>query len=96
MKIFSYIVVLFLIVLGISFAILNAGQVSIHYYIGVSHLPLSLLLVFSFGIGLIIGLLLTGVVILRLKAQKRSLKKRLKVVEKEIENLRTIPIKDER
>jgi len=94
MKIFSYLIVLLILILGVTFAILNAAPVAVHYYIGSQQLPLSLLLVMSFGIGLLIGLLVLGFNILRLKAKNRGLRKQLRVAEEEINNLRALPVKD--
>ncbi|MBN1683899.1 MAG: LapA family protein [Gammaproteobacteria bacterium] len=95
MKIFSYMIILLLLILGVTFALLNATSVTIHYYLGVSQLPLSLLLLISFAAGVIVALLAMGIILLRLKAQNLGLKRRLRTAEKEIENLRTLPIKEE-
>ncbi len=94
MKIFGLIVVLILLVIGVTFALLNAAPVSFHYYFGAKELPLSILLVLSFTLGLLLAFVIMSVSILRLKAQKRGLNKRLKTVEQEINNLRALPIKD--
>ena len=93
MKIFSYLIVLLLLILGVTFALLNASPVTIHYYLGVSQLPLSLLLIISFALGIIIALLMVSMVLIRLKAKNLGLKRRLRIAEQEIENLRTMPIK---
>ena len=95
MKIINFIIILFIIILGITFAILNAESVTVHYYIGIKQLPLSFVMAITLSIGITIGLLIMGLITLRLKTEKHYLKKRLKVAEQEIENLRTIPIKDE-
>ena len=95
MRVFGYVFLLILIILGITFAILNADPVAIHYYIGSKQFPLSLLLVISFGVGLFVSFLYMGLVVLRLKSERRHLRKRLSVAEKEIDNLRAIPIRDE-
>ena len=95
MKIINFIIALFIIILGITFAILNAEPVTVHYYVGIKQLPLSFIMAITLSIGITIGLLIMGLITLRLKAEKHYLKKRLKVTEQEIENLRTIPIKDE-
>jgi lipopolysaccharide assembly protein A len=93
-KIFSYIIVLLIIVLGITFAILNAPPVTVHYYVGVKQMPLSLLLVISFGAGLLISFLVMMLAVIRLKTERRRLRKKLRIAEKEIDNLRVIPVKD--
>lgn len=94
MKIIGYFIILILLILGVTFALLNASPVTFHYYFGVKQLPLSLLLVMSFGVGLILTFFAMSISVLKLKAERRSLRKKLKVAEKEINNLRVMPIKD--
>lgn len=95
MKIFGYLVFLLIILIGISFAIMNSSPVAVNYYVGIKQLPLSLLLMFTFGIGLIIGFLILLVSLIRLRTNLRRAKKKLRIAEQEIKNLRTMPIKDE-
>ena len=94
MKILGYIILFLIVVLGVSFAILNAEPVTVHYYVGNRTLPLSLLLVLCFGVGLVLGFIVMGFKVLRLKAKNRGLRRRLRVAEQEIDNLRVIPVKE--
>lgn len=80
--------------LGLTFASLNASNVIFNYYVGSKSIALSLLLVFAFGLGLLLGGFVTFFSWLRLKTENYRIKSRLKMVEKEVENLRTLPIKD--
>ena len=95
MRIFSYIFLLIIMLLGISFATLNADQVTFSYYFATKQISLALLLVFACGIGILVGFIFTAISIFKAKAENRRLRSRLKVAEKEIENLRAIPIKGE-
>ena len=94
MKVFSYIIILLILILGITFAVLNAMPVTVHYYIGTKQMPLSLLLVIGFVFGLFVSLIFMSFVVIRLKSRNRRLRKQLKISEKEIDNLRVMPIKD--
>lgn len=94
MRFFSFIIILLIIILGATFAVLNATPVTFYYYVGAKQLPLSLLLVISFCIGIIICFLAMSYVVVRLKAQRRYCEKKLRLAEQEINNLRAIPIKD--
>jgi putative membrane protein len=94
MKIIHYFFILILLVLGVTFAVLNAAPVTFHYYVGSRLMPLSLLMVLSFMVGVFFTFLLMILKILQLKAQKHGLKRQLKIAEKEVENLRVMPIKD--
>jgi uncharacterized membrane protein YciS (DUF1049 family) len=57
-------------------------------------MPLSLLLVIVFAIGCILGLLIGVWALFKAKMQNHRLNKRLKWAEKEVENLRAIPLQD--
>jgi lipopolysaccharide assembly protein A len=95
MRILSYLVLLVIMLVGLTFASLNSTVVSFNYYLGTKEIALSLLLVFAFGLGIGLGLLVAVFPWLKAKADIFRIKSRLKVVEKELENLRSMPIKDE-
>ena len=92
MRILSYLFFLVIIIIGTTFAYLNANQVMFDYYIAQKSLPLSLLLAIALGIGILLGLLVTVVPHIKLKHKNRRLKKRLKCAEQELANLRNIPL----
>lgn len=94
MHFIRYILVLIIILLGISFAALNAESVVVNYYVGSRTLPLSLLLMMILGLGALLGLLTCLGNLVRLKAKNIKLARHVKLLETEINNLRTIPLKD--
>ena len=94
MRILSYIFLLVIIVLGVSFASLNSGVVTLNYYLGHKVMPLSLLLVSVFAIGCLLGILVCLAIIIKLKLKNYKLRQRLKLAEKEVTNLRAIPLQD--
>lgn len=94
MRFLFTIFIVLIILLGVTFACLNAEPVSLNFYFGTRSLPLSMLLVLTLGLGLILGVLLFSLSYLRLKAKNIRLKSKIKLVEKEVENLRAIPLKD--
>lgn len=94
MRIISCILFILVLLLGVSFAILNSQPVAINYYLNNTSIALSLLLVLVLGVGIIIGWL-TGLLLwLRAKAENRRLNRQIKLLEKEVTNLRMSPIKD--
>ncbi len=95
MKIISYLIILIIILVGVSFAVLNAEPVVISYFFGSRKIQLSLLLVLTLGCGALIGLFICLFPYLNLKRKNTKLRKRVQVAEKEVENLRAIPLKDE-
>lgn len=94
MRIISYISILIIVLLGITFATLNSNSVSINYYIGQNTLPLSMLLVLAFALGCILGMIVGFCLLIKAKINTYRLRQRLVLAEKEIENLRAIPLQD--
>ena len=95
MKLLSHLMMLVILAVGVTFAMLNGEVVTFHYYLGVRQISLALLLVGAFGAGILLTILFMSIVTLRLKHEKRKLRKQLKEARQEIDNLRTIPIKEE-
>lgn len=81
MRIFSYITLFIILLLGITFASLNAETVTLNYYVGSKSMSLSLLLVIFLGVGVLLGLIVTIAPMLRLKNKNRRLKNQLKQLE---------------
>lgn len=94
MRIISYIILLGIILLGVSFATLNSNVVGINYYIGHGAAPLSLLLAATFAIGCLVGILVCIGLLLKVKVKNYRLGQKLKLVQKEVDNLRAIPLQD--
>ena len=94
MRIFSLMTVTILVIVGISFSILNATPVSLNYYIGTSTLPLSLLLILVLLLGFMLGTLLLSLRLIKEKTKVRQLRKKQKNLEQELMNLRSIPLQD--
>ena len=94
MRFVTYLLLLIIILIGVTFAVLNPSIVTVNYYISQKTLPLSLLLVLVFGLGCFLGLLVGGWLFLKVKLKNYRLKQRLKNAEKEVQNLRAIPLQD--
>lgn len=77
MRIFSFIIVIFILLLGITFAVMNATPVTLHYYVGTKTFSLSLLLALCFGGGVLLGFLLMLWPLLKQKHVNRRLTKQL-------------------
>ncbi len=94
MRIVSYFFLLVIVLFGMTFATLNSESVTINYYFGQCTLPLSLLLVLVFAFGCLIGLAVGFWLLLKAKLFNYRLRQKLNLAEKEIENLRAIPLQD--
>ena len=73
----------FVLLIGLTFACLNAEKVTINYYIGVKQLPLSLLLIFAFVFGAFFGLFFSVYIYIRHKREQSRLKQHISIIEKE-------------
>lgn len=87
MRIFTYIIILILLIFGFTFACLNAELVSINYYIAQRMVPLSLLIAIALFVGAIIGWLSSLGLVVKLKKNIFVLSQKIKQAEKEIEKL---------
>ena len=85
---------LVIIIVGVAFSVLNAESIQLNYYLGSVELPLSLVLVIAMIIGALLGIIASLSLIVGSRRSANKLKRSVEVAEKEIVNLRNIPIKD--
>jgi putative membrane protein len=95
MRLMMLIFYLVLALLGVSFAALNANSVHVNLYFTTMSMPIAVLITAVLGIGVMLGLLLFMIRYWRLKIECRKLKSQLQLTEKEIKNLRSIPLQDQ-
>jgi putative membrane protein len=93
-RIFSLIVGLVIVAFGVTFGSLNYSEVKVDYYVGQVQMPLPFLLVLTLAIGCLLGVFVFLGIFLRVKRDNYRLRSKLKTAEKEIDNLRSIPLKD--
>src|SRR5262249_23626039 len=84
-RIISYIILLIIIILGLTFAATNASPVKIDYYFNTTDISLSLLLTYTLGVGILLGFLAALFSILKLKNENRKLKNHLKKAEQTLQ-----------
>ena len=95
MRIVMTVFYLLLILAGISFAALNASSVPVNLYFTVLTLPIAVWMTMMWGLGILFGFFLFLCRYWRLKGELHKVKNQLKMTEKEIKNLRSIPLKDQ-
>ena len=83
-----------LMLFGVTFAALNAGSIALNLYFKTITLPIAVLIISAFACGIIVGFMIFLGRYLGLRAKHYKVKHQLQVMEKEIKNLRTIPLKD--
>lgn len=95
MKLIKLIIFLFFLLLGASFAVLNSAPVLLDYYFSSIELPLSVVLIAFMVLGVVLGVFACSGLVLRLKHENSTLKRKASLVNQEVKNLRTIPIRDQ-
>ena len=93
-RLLTFIFLLLIIVIGLSFTVLNAGEVELNYYFDTVALPLAAVVLISIVLGTLLGILATLSLVFAAKAENVKLQRKVGLIEKEIKNLREIPIKD--
>jgi putative membrane protein len=93
-RLISFIIFLITIIFGLIFAVLNAEPVAFNYYLGKGEFPLSLILVITLAIGAVLGVLGSLTVVLKSKRELAKVRKTAKLQEKEVMNLRALPLKE--
>ena len=88
MRIFTIILIATVALLGVGFALLNSDMVVVKYYFGELTSPLSMVLVITFLIGIIIGIICNLCFLLKLKFTNRALVKQNKKLEDELSHIR--------
>ncbi|CEG56790.1 lipopolysaccharide assembly protein LapA domain-containing protein [Legionella fallonii] len=95
MRLLMLVIYIVLIIIGVSFAALNASSVDVNFYFKTVSMPISVLMTIMLGVGILIGFLLFISRYWRLKIEYRKIKNQLRLTEKEIKNLRSIPLQDQ-
>ena len=94
MKVISMIMTIVIFCLGMALSLFNPETIIFHYGFDKLTLPLSLLLVLVLIAGAFLGALSIVPLWCRAKHQKRQINKQLLHVQKELDNLRAMPMTD--
>lgn len=95
LKIIYIAVIVLLVITGLVFAVLNAEPVQFNYYFDSLSIPLSLSMLVAMILGAILGVLASAGAILRQKREIHRLRKAVDIAEKEVNNLRSLPLRDD-
>lgn len=94
-RIIMFAIILLVTLLGLSFALINADLVTLNYYFGKVEAPLSLIIVIFLAFGAVLGVLASLWIVITQKRELARMRKTVKLTEKEITNLRSLPMKDD-
>ncbi|MCC5857940.1 MAG: LapA family protein [Ectothiorhodospiraceae bacterium] len=94
-RVIGLFLLLLVVLFGLSFALLNAGSVQLDYYFGTVSLPLSLLLVLALIVGAVLGVVAALAMMLGRQRELGRARRKLAEIEKELNELRRLPLKDQ-
>ena len=94
MRLFKFIVLILIVMLGAVFAVLNAEPVQFNYYFGNRELPLSLVMTISLGAGILLGIFACMGLMFGMKRENLQLRRKSQLASQEVNNLRALPLKD--
>jgi len=94
LRIISYIFTLIILLCVIFFAIYNSNSVRVDYIFGTKDIPLVLVLVISLITGAFFGFIASMIKYFKLKKETFQLKHDIKLAQKEINNLREMPLRE--
>lgn len=95
-RIGTFLILCLVVFVGVVFAVLNAQPVLLNYYFGTREMPLSLVFILALIVGSVLGILASISLLIRSRREMQKLRKAAKLAEKEVTNLRSLPIRDAR
>ena len=95
MRLLKLLVILLVMVLGAAFTVMNPVNVPVEYYFGQRELPLPVLLLGALAVGALLGMLSGLGAILGLKRDNARLRRRERLAVEEVNNLRSIPLREQ-
>ena len=93
-KLIKFLLLLGFAVLGAGFASINPHPVTAQYYFGEVTLPMGMLVLAVLAAGMLIGMVVSMLMVAKTRRENRLLRKKAELVNKEVDNLRTIPVKE--
>ena len=94
-RIIGLLFLLLVAVLVLTFSVRNNAVVAIDYFIGAVELPLAVALALALVLGALVGVVASVGWVLRARREARGLRREVALRRKEIDNLRSAPLKDQ-
>lgn len=85
----------FVTIFTVTFTLLNSQMVKVNYYFGQYQIDLLVVMIICLVVGALLGLAAALGKIIAMKQELMRKDRKLRVTEKELENLRSLPLKDD-
>ena len=92
-RIFTLLLLVGMLFLGILFAQANSALVTVDYYLGAVESQLASALLGALFVGLVMGVVVGLTLSLKSRSELRKSGRRLKALEQELDNLRALPVR---
>jgi len=93
-RIIGFVLLLVVALAVLAFVVRNDAPVAVDYFLAVREVPLAAALVGALFLGVIVGVLASLGWVWRLRRRMRALRREVDNSRKEVENLRSMPLKD--
>lgn len=94
-RIVKLILILLVTVVAVTFTLLNSQPVKLNFYVGSFEIDLVVVILISLVLGTVLGMTAVLGKLISMKQDLMRKDKKIRVTEKEVENLRSLPLKDE-
>ncbi len=94
LKLIKFILLLGVALVGAGFASINPEPVAVNFYLYGLTVPLGLLVLVVVGVGAVLGVFSSLLLMARVRRENQRLRRQARLVSEEVNNLRTIPVKD--
>jgi len=94
-RILKLILIFLAAILAVSFTLLNSQPVKLNFYVGSFETNLVIVILASLALGTLLGIIAVLGKLISYKQEIMRKDKKIRVSEKEVENLRSLPLKDE-
>ncbi|HEY5603308.1 MAG TPA: LapA family protein [Gammaproteobacteria bacterium] len=94
-RIVNLVLILIVTLVTVTFTLLNSQPVRISYYFGNYEIDLLVVIVMALVLGAVLGITAVLGKLFSMKQQMLRKEKKIRIAEKELENLRSLPLKDD-
>lgn len=93
-RVIGFVLLLAVALIVLAFVVQNVDSITVDYFFGEQEMPLAVALVAALIVGVVVGVLASLGWVWRLRRRLRAMNREVETHRKEVENLRSMPLKD--